>query len=296
MLEKRKVATSFLDESRLLERLDPLERAYLDSAITKYDAGVLNSDARPVSATYAVARWAKHFESGRLLSALVGRITPLTCVIGLAAFALIAVPVLVRAAGSPWGSIPGALTLYAMGLTVMFTQVLTIVAFQIVSGYVYGWIAALIAAFMLGLGLASGYVGSRRVGWTWYHLAALAAGLAGLPLVAAGILRYAGTGAAAAPHLIDACFMGLAFASGALGGTVFAAASDFIVRRGGALVEAGVLAYSLDLAGATVAGFTTGFLIIPSLGIAGSAYAVAAFNGALVAARLVWGALRAGRS
>ena len=51
----------------------------------------------------------------------------------------------------------------------------------------------------------------------------------------------------------------------------------------------GVLAYSLDLCGATVAGVTTGFLIIPSLGIAASARAVAEFDGALVAVLLIWG-------
>jgi hypothetical protein len=45
-----------------------------------------------------------------------------------------------------------------------------------------------------------------------------------------------------------------------------------------------------------VAGFTTGFLIIPSLGIAGSAYAVAVFNGTLLAALLIWAALSARRA
>jgi hypothetical protein len=40
-----------------------------------------------------------------------------------------------------------------------------------------------------------------------------------------------------------------------------------------------------------VAGFATGFLIIPSLGVTASANAVAAFNGVLAAALLVWGAL-----
>jgi hypothetical protein len=58
------------------------------------------------------------------------------------------------------------------------------------------------------------------------------------------------------------------------------------------MVEAGVLAYSLDLSGATVAGFTTGLLVIPSLGITGSAYAVAAFDGALLAALMLWSLLR----
>ncbi len=296
-LEERHVETSFVDRYRLLERLNPLERAYLDSAVASYDTGLLNSDMRPVSATYAIARWAKHFESGRLLAALAGRITPLACAIGLVVSMLIVVPLLIRATGSAWGTLPGSLALYAMGLTVMFTQILIIVAFQIVNGYVYGWMAALIAAFMLGMGLASSYVGARPIACGWYHLAALVAGLIALPLAAVGILSHASTGAVAPPsHLADVCFTALAFTSGALGGTIFAAASAFLIRKGRRVLEAGVLAYSLDLCGAMVAGFTTGFLIIPSLGIAGSAYAVAVFNGTLLAALLIGGALAARRS
>ncbi len=297
VLEERRVGTSFVDRYRLLEQLNPPERAFLDSAVASYDTGMLNSDTRPVSATYTVARWAKHFESGRVLAALVVRVTPLACVIGMAVSALIVVPLLMRAAGSPWDTLPGALTLYAMGLTVMFTQILVIVAFQIANGYVYGWMAALIAAFMLGMGLASRAIGARRMTCKWYHLAALVTGLTVLPLAAVGILRYATTGAlATSSRLTDVVFAALAFASGALGGTVFAAASSLLTRKGRGVLDAGVLAYSLDLCGATVAGFTTGFLIIPSLGIAGSAYAVAMFNGIALAAVLIWGALTTRRT
>ena len=292
VLEERQVETSFMDRYRLLERLNPLERAYLDSAVASYDTGLLNTDTRPVSATYAVARWARHFESGRFLADLTGRITLLACVVGLVISMLIVVPLLMRATGSPWGTLPGAFALYAMGLTVMFTQVLIIVAFQIVNGYVYGWIAALVAAFMLGMGLASSSVGARRIVCRWYHLAALVTGLIALPLAAAAILRYASTGGAnTSSRLADVSFTALAFASGALGGTIFAAASSFLTRKGRSVIEAGVLAYTLDLCGAMVAGFTTGFLIIPSLGITGSAYAVAVFNGTLLTALLIWGAL-----
>jgi spermidine synthase len=289
VLAERGIATSFLDRYRLTEQLNPLERAYLDSVAASYDTGMLNSDGRPVSATYAIARWAKHFGSGRFLASLVGGLTQPVCVMGLLVSALIVVPLLVKATGLPWSTLPGTVILYAMGLTAMFTQVLIIVAFQIASGYVYGWIAAIIAAFMVGMGLASSLMGMRRLDCRWYHLAYLAAGLACLPLAAANILRYRASLAVSLPAEVP--FMALALVSGGLGGSIFAAASAFLTAKGGRVIEAGVLAYSLDLSGATVAGFTTGFLIIPSLGITASANAVAAFNGVLVAGLIVWGAV-----
>jgi spermidine synthase len=296
ILSERHVKTEFIDRYRLLERLNPIERAYLDSAVASYDTGLLNSDSRPVSATYAVARWAKHFESGRFLAGLIGRITPRACIIGLVVSALIAVPVLVRATRSPWDVMPGALALYAMGLTTMFTQILIIMVFQIVNGYVYGWIAALIAAFMVGMGLASSIGGVHSMACRWYHLAALLGAILILPLGALGALAHF-TGASGIPSpLPDMVFIGLALASGALGGTTFAASSAFLTGKGRGALDVGVLAYSLDLCGAMVAGLTTGFLLIPSLGISGSAFAVAVFDGVLLAALVVWAALTSRRA
>jgi hypothetical protein len=289
VLTERDLQTSFVNRYRLFERLNPLERAYLDSAVTSYDTGTVNSDARPVSSTYAIARWAKHFGSGRLLSALVGRITATACVIGLLVTAAVIVPVLMRAAGSPWEVLPGSLALYAMGLTTMFTQVLIIMGFQIVSGYIYGWIAALIASFMLGMGLASSVAGARGAIGTHSKLIALMAGLTALPPAAMAILKYAGSPGTGLPTPIaEVSFILLSFAVGGLGGSIFAGASALLAAGGRRVMGAGALAYSLDLLGAAVAGFSTGFLIIPSLGIADSAYAVAAFNGILLAFVVVW--------
>lgn len=287
ILRRRGVSTLFLDPYRLAEQINPMERAYLDSAVASYDTGTLNSDARPVSASFAIARWAKHFESGRLISSLVGQMNQPVCLAGLLLSALIGVPLLMRAAGSPWSGFPAAMSIYAMGLTAMFTQVLIIVAFQIVSGYVYGWIAAIIAAFMVGMGMASSILSVRRLVYRPYHLPCLAAGLAALPLAASGILKYGGQPWSSLPAEVP--FIALALISGALGGSLFAAASAFLTSEGPRAIDTGALAYSLDLCGATVAGFTTGFLIIPSLGVAASARVVAEFNGVVVAALLTWG-------
>jgi hypothetical protein len=276
----------------LAERLNPLERNYLDSAVASYDAGVTNSDAMPVSAGYAVARWAKHFESGRFLAGLVGRITTPVCVLGLVISALIFVPLLTRVVGAPWHTLSASFTIFAMGLTAMFTQVLIIVTFQIVNGYVYAWIAALIAAFMVGMGVSSSLIGARGNGHRWYHVPIPLAALTLLPLAANGVLRYGASGRSALGALpAEVPFVVLACVSGSLAGATFAAGSSFLTERTSRTLDAGVLAYSLDLCGATVAGLTTGFLIIPSLGISGSAHAVALFDAVILAGVLVSGML-----
>jgi spermidine synthase len=289
VLGEREVRTSFVDEYHLFDRLAPLRRTDLDSAVTAYDTGGVNTDLKPVSASYAVERWAKHFRSGRFLAALVGHTSLGSYMLALLISAGLAVPLLMRAVGMPWKAMPSSLTLYALGLTSMFTQVLVIVGFQIVNGYVYGWIAALTASFMLGMGLASGAAGVRGLTGKPRHLPLLAVALAALPLAALGAMRLADPAASAGmPHLADSLFVGLAFAAGALGGLAFALASTLLARADKNVVAAGALAYGLDLCGAAVAGFTAALLAIPSLGVAGSAYAVALFNAFVLALVVFW--------
>jgi spermidine synthase len=287
-LAARGIRTSFVDEYHLFDRLLPMRRSQLDSVTAGHGGTVANSDFRPVSASYAIARWAKHFESGRLLAAATGWMSQLKFIVSLLVSALIVVPLLMRAAGSPGRALSVSLALYSVGLTSMFTQVVIIAGFQIVSGYLYGWIAALIASFMLGMGLASALAGSRRLVGRPRQVPFLMTGLIILPLAALLTLRFAGSLASGGTfQLADLLFAVLAFAAGALGGVTFALASSLITHHGRGTVTGGALAYALDLCGATVAGFTTAFLAIPSLGIAGSAYAVAIFNAVLLAVILV---------
>jgi spermidine synthase len=289
VLAERGIQTSFLDRYHLFDRLSPLRRSDLDSVVAGYDTGAVSSDARPVSASYAIARWAKHFRSGRMLASMVQHATPFRFALGLLVSAIIVAPLLMRATRSPWSALPGSLSLYALGLTSMFTEVLVIIGFQVANGYVYGWIAALIASFMLGMGLASSLAASHRPVCTRFRLALLMLCLVALPPASLLVLGFAGSaGMATHAVLTDLPFAALAFAAGGLGGLVFAFGSAFLIDRGHRVIEAGTLAYSLDLCGATVAGFTTGFLAIPALGMRDSAYAVAAFNAVLLAVMLAW--------
>jgi spermidine synthase len=291
VLRERAIGTSFVDEYHLFDRLAPLRRSQIDSVTAMYRTGMVNTDTRPISASYAIARWAGHFESGKLLAALVRRVTVGRFLMGLAASAVVAVFLLMRMTGSPRRALPGSLVLYSVGLTSMFTQVLIIVGFQIVNGYLYGWIAALIGSFMLGMGLASSTAASKGLVGRPNHLPLAAGGLALLPLATLLILRLADADVSLGPLPVsDVVFTGLAFGAGLLGGSVFAIGSTLLAGLGLDAAAGGTLAYSLDLCGATVAGFSTAFLAIPSLGFAASAYAVAMFN-AIVLVAIVMGRL-----
>lgn len=289
-LADRGVETAYINEFFLLDRLSDLRAAELDSVLALYDSGSANTDGRPATFSYALAIWAGHFRSGKGVAWAVSNLGPGTTVLFLAAIASVIVLVYARASGLGTAALVPLGCLYSTGFTTMFTTVLLMLCFQISRGYVYTRLAVIIAAFMFALGLTATLAGRRlarlreRPG-----LIALQAALVCLPLIAAGVFMWVQRPSTALPGAaVDALYIVLAFVAGAMGASLFTAASASLMRKetGTGTVRAGALAYSIDLLGASVAGFSTGFLIIPALGIANAAMAVALVNFTVLGALL----------
>lgn len=279
-LRQRGIKTAYLNEFYLADRLSPLRAAQLDSVLALYDDGAANSDARPVTFSYALSIWAKHFNTGKYLARGVAALGPGTTVLLLAGLALIVI--VAFAIGSrlrPRAAAP-LVSLYSTGFTTMFATVLIMLCFQISRGYVYTRLAVIIAAFMVALGLTA-ILGARKLAALKERpgLILLQAALICLPVIVAAVFRWVQNPGSAAPGpMVDVAYIGLAALAGIIGASVFTSASASLKRSAPAGVDAGAVAYAIDLAGASVAGFTTGFLTVPALGIVNAALAVALVN------------------
>jgi spermidine synthase len=280
VLKQRGVETSYVNEFNLWDRLSEFRAAQLDSVLALYDKGTANSDAKPVTFSFALAIWARHFASGKAVAWAVSHLDLGITAILLSAVAAAAVALYSRASGLGVRAAPALACLYTMGFTTMFSQVLIMLCFQITRGYVYTEMALLIAAFMAGAGLTATFAGRRLAAIREsISLIVLEACLVALPLAVIAVFnRLRLQDAALTGYAADAVYAALAFAGGVLGAAVFSAASASLMRRRAETVEAGALSYSIDLAGASIAGFTTGFLTIPALGITGAALAVSLVN------------------
>jgi spermidine synthase len=288
-LARRRVEASYVNQFVLWDRLSPRRIAEVDSVLAVYDSGVANSDLRPVAFSSAISIWQKHFRGGGLVSRLSGSLTSPRAGLLLLAAGLVCAAAcgLVRGARA---SFPDLLALYFVGLTTMSTQILCILGYQIASGYIYSRIAAIVAAFMVGMGVAATLCGlSRRIAsqrWTSY-LAGL--GLALSPMVVLAALRRLGGDPRQMPAgAADVVFPAIALATGFLGGLAFAQRSAAMESRIPAVSRRAALAYSADLAGACVAGLATGLLMVPGLGMAGTAYAISGAGLAALAVVAIW--------
>ncbi len=279
-LAERGIETAYINEFFLADRLSPLRADQLDRAVALRADVAPNSDARPVTFSYALTIWAKHFRSGKALARVVSHLGPAAAVAMLAAIAAVAVAVCALA----WrlgrrGAAPLA-ALYSTGFTTMFTTVLIMLCFQITRGYVYTRLAVIIAAFMTALGLTA-TLGGRRLARSAGRAALLLTGtaLVCLPVIVAVVfarLQHSAPGPPGAA--VDVLYVVLAALAGVIGAGAFTVASASLAKGAASEASAGAAAYSMDLVGASVAGFTTGFLTIPALGITAAALAVAAVN------------------
>jgi predicted membrane-bound spermidine synthase len=172
----------------------------------------------------------------------------------------------------------------------MFSTVLIMLCFQISRGYVYTRLAVIIAAFMVALGLTATLAGRKltaareRPG-----LSLLQAALICLPLIVVSVFRWVQSPASSHPGaLVDLAYVALAALAGVVGASVFTVASASLMRAAPDEVRAGSVAYATDLVGASVAGFMTGFLLIPALGVVNAALAVGFVNFILLGALQVF--------
>jgi spermidine synthase len=167
-----------------------------------------------------------------------------------------------------------AASVFISGAVEMVLQVIFLLAFQIIQGFVYRQLALIIAFFMAGLAIGAGwisrqYVSPDRINVYWRRFVGVQAGVCLLPicllfflLLAHGELRNYLSSAA-----MGWLFSGLSLITGVLGGIHFALAVTVLAGSGVALEKIGGGFYALDLAGAAFGVLAAALFIIPVYGI-----------------------------
>jgi spermidine synthase len=244
-LRARRLDTSYVREYYIPFRMTPDRMADLERQIEPRAETPVNRDFAPVAYYFDVALWSSRFNHGYrdLFRAMAG--VDFRWLAG-AAGALL----LVLASKKRRPKTAAACCTAAMGFTLIGLEMLLLLAFQAIYGYVYQQLAVIIAAFMAGMALGS-----------WLALRAPAK---------RGIrtLVFLQVGAAIAPLLLCAVFEAvsptafavLALGCGMLGGYEFPVASRiFCARNPGTL-------YALDLAGSCVGAVLFSVYLIPVFG------------------------------
>jgi spermidine synthase len=279
-LEERILNTVYIRPYYFRFRMSPDRMSDLQERIEPASGTPVNSDLDPVAYYFSVILWSTRFhDTFRGAIQAPGKIGFTTVVIALWLATLLYVTLSVwKVRGRRRLRVGAGGCVAAMGLTMMGIEVMLLLAFQSLYGYVYYHLAMLIAAFMVGMMFGSALSLRRYVrggeGWPTRREAASVLKLQTLAVVVppalfvliawlSGVSNTAGVFLAS-----NVLFPLLALLSGMLGGYQFPVASRvYFGVSGNTVAGSGPGAvYAIDLAGACIGAAVIGAYLIPVFG------------------------------
>ena len=301
-LRQRHLKTSYVREYYIPFRMMPDRVADLRQNIQPYPETPLNRDLAPIAYYFDVELWSTQFsrEYQRVFETIAH--IQFRRLVEWAVILLVVIAVAIacwpRRAARVRGSAGFCVAL--TGLTMIGLEVILLLGFQAIYGYVYQRLAILIALFMTGMALGSW--GRLRVSSRSSRAIALRAGLmqlAVLQIISAlcpvflYLFLYSFAGVRNPNTLIlasEILFPALALCAGALGGYEFALGTEvFFADAPAHRAGMGVL-YSVDLIGACAGALVLSAFLIPLFGFLKAALFIAAANlvPAVLAAQVSW--------
>ena len=155
-LKERNIKTKFVREYYLPFKLDPLRIKYVESAIQKFQNTRINTDFKPIGYLYHTILWISFFDATRNLLPYIGKIN--LGIFILIAFAFFMIALLAQKLTRASLKFPVLISMAGTGMSQICFQVIIILAFQFIYGYMYYQIGFILTSFMIGLTIGSFFI------------------------------------------------------------------------------------------------------------------------------------------
>jgi len=269
-LKKRNIDTKFVREYYLPFKLDPSRIKYMINSLKKYKDAKINRDFRPVGYFYHASLWMTLFHAGKGILPYVEKINiALILSIIIALFLLV---FLIQKLKRPSFKMPVVLSIGTTGMSEISFQIIVILAFQFLYGYMYYRIGVILTSFMIGLvlgALSINRVLDRIKNETSLYLKTQAF-ICVYPLILPVIFMYIAKINLLRPDIgegLQVSFMFLPIIAGFIGGFQFPLANKICLKSSRDVGKTTGLLYGVDLFGACIGGLLVGILFIPLVGI-----------------------------
>jgi spermidine synthase len=293
-LKARNLQTLYVREYFIPFRMMPDRMAQVRELLQPLPATPVNRDFEPIAYYFDVVLWSTQFKLGysRWFQAAVH--IAFTRILAGALAVLLGVAILLASvpARARRARASAAYCMAATGFTLMALQILLLLGFQSVNGYVYHQLAILIAMFMAGIALGS-WLGIRRARCSERSSSALPSpfrvmaatqfllALSGPALIL--LVRLLSRISSGPATLVAAQFVfpALAVLGGMLGGYQFPIATEIYLGGSSPKASAGTgvgVLYAIDLFGGCVGALLLSTYLIPVFGFSKTAWLSAAVN------------------
>ncbi len=280
-LKERNLDLKYVREYYLPFKLNPQRIEYVENAIKEAPGTKVNYDFRPIGYFYDVVLWATHFKPDiKNFLGYLEKITSKTIAfILLLTFAILSIFQFVT---KKFKNFPIAVSIATTGFSEMLFQIVVILSFQVIYGYVYYKIGLIFATFMLGLILGSLLaikILEKEKKLSKIYMATqfliclypliLPPIFISLSRARADIVRSFG---------VETLFSSLPVVAGFIGGLQFPIANKICLGQKGHIGKIAGFLYGVDLLGACLGALLTSAVLIPIIGINAACYLTGFMN------------------
>ncbi len=237
----------------------------------------INSDFAPVGLFYSISHWnAVYAPSLRGIFSQFEKVNLKSVILLFAILTLLYL--LFRPRSRQFLKEGISFSIVTTGFAGMMFGLMVIFAFQSIYGYVFSWIGILVASFMAGAACGAMLVTALLARIKHYLAAFTAIELAiigfaiALPIVFLAVPSYPGNPAAAL--FFKMLFLAISFTGGFLTGSQFPLANHMYLGKSSSLSKTAGSLYAADLLGGWFGGILGAILLLPVLGLTGTAITV----------------------
>nr|MBU1328951.1 fused MFS/spermidine synthase [Candidatus Omnitrophota bacterium] len=269
-LKERNIKTKFVREYYLPFKLDPLRIKYVESAIQKFKNTKINTDFKPIGYLYHAILWISFFDATRNLLPYIDNIN--LGIFILIAFALLLITLLAQKLTMASLKFPVLISMAGTGMSQICFQIIIILAFQFIYGYMYYQIGFILTSFMIGLTLGSFLItriierieDDRKLyikTQAWLSIYPLILAISLVAIVKINQIKP-GIG-----NMLQIVFVIMPVISGFIGGFQFPLANKIWLKDSKDIGKTTGLLYGIDLFGSCIGGLVIGIILIPIIGI-----------------------------
>ncbi|MCU0588923.1 MAG: hypothetical protein MUF52_12315 [Syntrophobacteraceae bacterium] len=282
-ISERGLALTYVQPYMLHDLMSVQRLSYMRSLLAAEPAPRINRDFTPICYFNALRVWTSqaHPAFGNALSFLARGAERFP--MGLFAMGALALP-LALAWKMKGRRSPVRLAVAVTGGSLMVVEIVLLLAFQILEGFLYSELAVILASFMTGMAAGAAVAGSwpRELSNPLKSLITVHFGVAVHVLavmLAIFTLHRLGSWPAYPNWVSLAVFRGLALTAGGMAGAHFALATAVQARERGSVAGIGAGLYAADLTGASLGAIASSLVLLPLLGVQAT---LALTTGALV--------------
>jgi spermidine synthase len=275
---KRHLRVDYFRDYYLFSNLSAERVSYLQSILEQGKGADINKDLRPICYFYDIVLWSAQYSpflKGLFLHLQGLRVTWIFLVIA-------AITLILLWQGRRSSSPPLLWAVAVTGFSQIALEIVLILAFQIIYGYLYYSIGMIITAYMIGLALGSWLITAvmERIARPLRLLLIIQVGVALYALSCLPLILVLHQGALP-PFLADAtegAFPFLTLMAGFLGGLHFPLANKVYLKKRTDIGRIGGLLYGVDLAGSAGGALAISVILLPLAGIAQGIFLIVVMN------------------